>query len=127
MKLVNLLLRPEHHVDVNLRGGEFGCPLAAAATFGHVNIVRRLLEAGADPRVSRIGRYGTPYQSICEKVDPTLKTRDAHKWKSIAMQIRNLLEEYGGSEVAKKVDKRYERLRWHLGTNGWGWATPGEI
>ena len=125
-KLINLLLKPEHHVDVNSSGGEFGCPLAAAAAFGHVNIVRRLLDAGADARVSGTGRYGSPSHSICQKVDATLKARDAHKWKSIAMQIRNLLEDYGGLEV-EKVERLDEDWRWHLGTSGWDFAPPGEM
>lgn len=127
LQLVNLLLKPEYHADVNLQGGEFGCPLAAAAAFGHVHIVRRLLEAGANPCATGVGRYGSPLQSICQKVDAVLKARDGYKWGSIAAQIHNLLEEYGGPEVSSKVERRYEGWRWLLLTTGWGWAPPGEM
>jgi ankyrin repeat protein len=127
LKLVNLLLKPEYHADVNLQGGEFGCPLAAAAAFGHVHIVRRLLEAGANPCVTGVGRYGSPSQSVCQKVDTMLKARDGYKWGSIAVQIRSLIQEYGGPEVSSKVEQRYEDWRWLLSTTGWGWAPPGEM
>ena len=49
LQLVNLSLKPEYHADINLQGGEFGCPIAPAAAFGHLDVVRKLLEAGANP------------------------------------------------------------------------------
>ncbi|KAL9085459.1 MAG: hypothetical protein Q9165_007609 [Trypethelium subeluteriae] len=128
-KLVDLLLTPTNHVDVSLSGGEFGCPLAAAAAFGHIEIVQRLLEAGANPKVTGVGRYGSPLQSICQKMDPSLKIKDERKSKSIARQIRELLEIHGASQAGKKSDRRsprYKDWRQQLGTTEWGWSPPGK-
>ncbi|KAK4942259.1 hypothetical protein LTR10_018016 [Elasticomyces elasticus] len=127
LELADLLLKPEYHANVNQSGGEFGCPLAAAAAFGHVDVVGRLLEAGANPDVFGVGRYGSPYQSTCQKVGVVDRGWDNVRRGQIATQIRGLLGEHGGPEVARKIEKPYESWRWQLGTTGWAWAPPGEM
>ena len=48
----------EQGADPNIRGGDFGTPLIAAAARGATDKVRLLLEAGADPNI-QLGAHGT--------------------------------------------------------------------
>lgn len=124
VELVELLLKPEYHADVNQTGGEFGSALAAAAAYGHEEVVRQLLEAGANPCLMEAGRYGSPMQSICKKVDSKRKLREGYR---ISIPIEKLFREYGGEEAARKVESPLEEFRWNNLTSGWGWQAPGEM
>lgn len=120
-RLVDLLLRPEYHVDVNIRGSEFGKAVAATAAFGHEEIVQSLLDATADPNVVGVGRYGSAYQSVCKK-------RGGGPLKSgFVDNICKLLQKYGGRDIMRQVDMPYATWRWDLSLNRWGWVLPGEM
>jgi hypothetical protein len=55
--VVQLLL--DAGADVNAIGGDYGCPLGAAAYWGREGVVRLLLDAGADNN-AKGGKYGCP-------------------------------------------------------------------
>lgn len=124
LALVSMLLEPRHQIDINQPGGELGCPLSAAAAYGHNDIVHKLLEAGADARGTGAGRYGSPMQSVCQK----LKEKATYGWNVKSMLISELIKEYGGEEALRPVEKPYaERSRWLITPAGWAWAPPGEM
>ncbi|RVD83517.1 uncharacterized protein DFL_007903 [Arthrobotrys flagrans] len=57
-----LTLSPDHNVDINSRGGRHVTPLRAAVSITATEVIRMLLDAGADPSISG-GNYFNALQT----------------------------------------------------------------
>ena len=134
MELIQFLLEPKRHVNVNQIGGEMGTPLAAAAAFGHVAVVELLLESGAEPslKISSEGRYGSVWNSVGRQIEEPERSRGPTMLEQD--YIRELLRRAGGDEVMMsgrdskgRILASHETDRWLLSPGGWVWAPPGEM
>ncbi len=107
----------QHEVEVNTIGGKFGHALHAACFGGHVNIVKMLLDHGAEPKIGQ--RSALEYAILAGHentalllLDGKFDISDQGKFDSVLQQAA----EAGFTEVLHCLQRKYGSLYGELGS-----------
>ena len=74
------------NADVNCSGGEFGAPLHRACSRGKFDLVKLLIDSGANTNFSSTGMYGTPMTAACLRCE-TSSTSDNETVKVLRLLL----------------------------------------
>jgi len=108
----------QHEVEVNTIGGKFGHALHAACFGGHVNIVKMLLDHGAEPKIGQ--RSALEYAILAGHENTALLLLDGKFDISDQAEFDSVLQqaaEAGFTEVLQFLQRKYASLYGELGSS----------